>query len=246
LNQIALGDFDNIEAEEASVEPLLCALKIGPTAVRVNVARTFERLQNRMQDPRIIAPLIRALEDSEPALRAAAAHALGNNTTDDQKISPLLKAFKDEASVVRAAAAEAIGKIGKPEHIPNFLPLIKDDNFEVRIATIKALRDMKSPEALDPIISALKDSDTDVRKCAVESLARLRDPRSVGALLITLIDKESVVRHAVANALQVINCDWQIGDEAQKAIPFFEAALKDDEYWVREAATKALYRIKNL
>jgi HEAT repeat protein len=92
----------------------------------------------------------------------------------------------------------------------------------------------------------LKDRDTDVRRTAVESLAKLRDPRSVAPLIATLIDKESAVRHGAANALQIINCEWRISDEAQKAVPTLEAALNDREYWVREAAAKALNRIRNL
>ena len=87
---------------------------------------------------------------------------------------------------------------------------------------------------------------------ALDALAeRLPDEEGAGdeflrALISALIDKESVVRHAAANALQVINCEWRISEEAQKSIPQLEATLNDHEYWVRDAATKALNRIKNL
>jgi len=64
-------------------------------------------------------------------------------------------------------------------------------------------------------------------------------------LIATLVDRESVVRHAAANALQIISFKWQISEEAKEAIPFLEASLKDEEYWVRESAAKALARIRN-
>jgi HEAT repeat protein len=83
-----------------------------------------------------------------------------------------------------------------------------------------------------------------VRKRVVESLGKLRDPRSVGALIAVLLDPESVVRHAAANVLQAIDCDWQISKEAQEAVPRLEEGLKDPEYWVRDAAAKALNRIR--
>ena len=69
---------------------------------------------------------------------------------------------------------------------------------------------------------------------------------SVKGLIQAMVDKESVVRHGAANALQIINFQWRISEEAQKAIPFLEAAQKDEEYWVREAATKARARIRAL
>jgi HEAT repeat protein len=244
LFQIALGNFDDVEADPDSVEPLLNALKTGALAVQVDAARALEKLQKKIQDPRIVGALLQALKDSEANLRAAAASALGNSN-DEKRINPLLKAFNDPAALVRAAAAAAIGKTGRAEFLKNFSPLLKDESFEVREAAVSELTKINSPEALDLIMSALKDRDADVRKRAVESLGKLRDPRSLGALISTLIDPESVVRHGAANVLQIINCEWRTSKEAQDAIPRLEAGLNDPEYWVREAAAKALNRIRN-
>ncbi len=242
---VALGEFKEIPSEEAAVEPILDALKTGSLIFRVGAAQALERLLEKFQDQRTTTPLIHALNDSEAHLRVAAANALGNST-DEPRIFPLLDAFKHASPQVRAAAVEAIGKTGNIEYFPHLKPLLKDASFEVRTAAINALGCIKSPEVVDAIVPSLKDSDSDVRKSAVESLAKLRDPRSAGALISTLIDPESTVRHAAANALQVLNCDWRISEEAKKAIPFLEAALHDREFWVREAAGKALNRIKNL
>jgi HEAT repeat protein len=245
LFHIALGNFENITAEEGAVEPLLNALKTGPLPVQVGAAQALKDLQQKMEDRRIIGPLLDALKDSEANLRAAAANALGHSS-DERRISPLLKAFKDSVPLVRVAAAEAIGRTGNAAYLKNFLPLLKDESFEVRETAVTELARIQTPEALDLIISALKDRDADVRKRAVEGLGKLRDPRSVGALISTLIDPESVVRHAAANVLQIINCDWRTSKEAQEAIPRLEAGLNDPEYWVREAAAKALNRIRSV
>lgn len=244
LFHIALGNFDGIPLEEGAVEPLLNALKTGPLPIQVGAAQTLKELQKKIEDPRITGPLLDALKNSEANLRAAAASAL-SACSEERRISPLLKAFKDPVAIVRVAAAEAIGKTGKAEYLKNFSPLLKDESFEVREAAVTELARIQAPEALDLIISALKDRDTDVRKRTVESLGKLRDPRSLGALISTLIDPESVVRHSAANVLQIINCDWRTSKEAQEAIPRLEAGLNDPEYWVREAAAKALNRIRS-
>jgi len=243
LCQIALGNFDDIPDETEAVEPLLHALKIGAPGVQVCAARALEKLQKKVQDVRIIGALLDALKNSEANIRAAAASAL-RNCADEKRINPLLKAFKDPVPIVRVAAAEAIGKTERAEYLKHFAPLLKDENFEVRVAAVTELARIQSPEALDLIMCALKDNDADVRKRAVESLGKLRDPRSLGVLISTLIDPESAVRHSAANVLQVINCDWRTSKEAQEAIPRLEAGLSDPEYWVREAAAKALNRIR--
>lgn len=246
LNAIAFGNFDQIRTDdEPAVEHLLALLKISSSAIRTSVAETFQRLQARNEDPRTVEPLIELLDDPDLPVRVAAMHAL-SKLTDPRRIPPLLKLIDNSSPHLRTGALEAIGRTGRVEYLPRIVPALKDPSFEVRVAATIALSKIKSPDALDPVITMLKDPDTDVRKTAVECLARMQDPRSVKALIFALVDKESVVRHGAANALQIINFQWRISEEAQKAIPFLEAAQKDDEYWVREAATKALARIKAL
>ncbi len=246
LKAIAQENFDSISlSEEAAVDLLLPLLKSGSPAVRLGVTETLERFQTRKENPRFIEPFIDLLTDADLPVRVAALHAL-TSSTDERRIAPMLKSFKNEVPHIRASAVEAIGKTGKLEYLPVILPLLKDPSYEVRVAAITALDYIKSPDVLDPIISMLKDKDTDVRKKAVESLTQLRDPRSVRELIATLIDRESVVRHAAANALQIINFEWRISEEAQKMVPLLEAGLDNEEYWVREAAAKALARIRNM
>ena len=246
LNAIALGNFDLIRADdEPAVEHLLALLKIRSSAIRTSVAETFQRLQTRNEDPRTVEPLIALLDDPDLPVRVAAMHALCK-LTDPRRIPPLLKLIDNSAPQLRMGALEAIGRTGRVEYLQRILPAMKDPSFEVRMTATVALSKIKSPEALEPIISMLRDPDTDVRKAAVECLARMQDPKSVKGLIQAMVDKESVVRHGAANALQIINFQWRISEEAQKAIPFLEAAQKDEEYWVREAATKALARIRAL
>jgi HEAT repeat protein len=244
LCHIALANFETVPIEPGAIEPLLDALQVGALSTQVGAARALEEIQKKYQDPRIAKALLIALKNPEANLRAAAASALGTSN-DEQRIDPLLKSLKDSVPLVRAAAAESIGRTGNAKYLKNLSSLLRDENFEVRVATVSAVTKIDSPEALDLIISALRDGDADVRKCAIESLGKLRNPRSIGALIEALVDSESAVRHTAANVLQVINCDWRWSKEAQEAVPRLEAALNDSEYWVREAAGKALNRIRN-
>lgn len=242
---IALGNFDKISAaEESAMELLLAELKIGSPTNRIAVAETFARFETRMNDKRIVEQLIALLDDPDLTVRFTALQAL-SNSEDERRLAPLLKLIKSEYPNMRASAVEAIGKTGRADFLPLILPLLKDPKFEVRVSAITALGYVKSAESLTPILGMLKDTDTDVRKAAVDSLARLRDPRSIRPLIVAMIDKESVVRHSAMNALQIINLQWRISEEAKRAIPELEAALNDEEYWVRESAAKALQRIKN-
>ncbi len=244
LNAIAQGNFNSISAkEEAALDILLPLLKYKSQSIRFAVAQTLE--QAHFQDPRIVQPLIELSKDAHLPVCITALQAL-SDSSDERRLPTMLAMLKNPAPQARAIAVEAIGKAGKPEYLGKILPLLKDTNFEVRLAAIKALGQLQAPEAFEPLVAMLTDADTDVRKATIESLARLRDPRSLKALLPMLIDAESLVRHAAANAIQIINPDWQASKEAQESIPFLEESLKHDEYWVRDSAAKTLKRIRDL
>jgi HEAT repeat protein len=68
-------------------------------------------------DPQAIPALIQALGDSNRAVRAVAAEALGD-LGDPQAIPALIQALGDSDREVRRASAEALGKLGDPQAVP--------------------------------------------------------------------------------------------------------------------------------
>jgi HEAT repeat protein len=62
-------------------------------------------------------------------------------------------------------------------------------------------------------------------------------------LILSLIDPEDTVRQAASYSLQILDSEWPRSEVAHAIAPQLKAALKDQEYWVRQAAASILGRI---
>lgn len=80
-----------------------------------------------------LLPLIEALEDSDPKVRAAAAAALSKLDEPKDAVPALIRVFKDDKEMpVRIAAATGLGLIGEParEAVPTLRAAMKDAKSE--------------------------------------------------------------------------------------------------------------------
>lgn len=124
-----------------------------------------------------LPPLLSALSDKDPRIRAAAAEALGE-VGDPSAIEPLGKALTgDDDSDVREAAAEALGELGLPNAVPVLRAGLKDTDSDVREAVVDALGDIGGLEAERVLRQALADPDEDVRDAAVAALAKMKQTK---------------------------------------------------------------------
>jgi len=130
------------------------------------------------EDPaKALPPLLGALADKDPRIRAAAAEALGE-VGDPSAIEPLGKALASDAdSNVREAAAEALGDVGSPNAIPMLRGGLRDADSDVREAVVDALAGIGGPEAERVLRQALADSDEDVRDAAAAALAKMKQTK---------------------------------------------------------------------
>jgi HEAT repeat protein len=94
-------------------------------------------------DHRAVAPLLIALNDSEPQ------------------------------SAVREVAAEALGRIGDPSAVSALVYALNDDNEWVRRAAAVALGDLGDRVAIEPLTDAMGDESVMVQDAAFESLKKL-------------------------------------------------------------------------
>ncbi len=131
----ALGEL----ADRRAVEPLIAALedrdteaaaaralsRIGAPAVEPLVrvmrekgkgTRAGDSLRG-ITDPLAVEPLVVALGDSDPSIRADAACALGK-IGDPSAVEPLLGALQDPHRLVADWSAEALGRIGDARAVP--------------------------------------------------------------------------------------------------------------------------------
>ena len=120
---------------QAAVEHLSALLADGDKDVRLFAIDTLANIGSGSAE----AALIRALEESDVNVAAAAAAALGEIGADSA-VGPLTAALGSD-SWVRCAAAKSLGQIGGPNALCTLLGLVEDDDPMVAYIAEKALEE---------------------------------------------------------------------------------------------------------
>lgn len=232
---VALGKLGDPRA----VEPLICAMKRQNDDEPGLIARALVDIGEPA-----VEPLIIALQEGIPSVRASAAWALGE-IGDDRAVEPLVAAMNDRDFHVKGRSATALDSL-------NWAPQNQAYRISYLLATIK--RRSKSPgvvkspihgnwsdlvkigqPAIEPIIAILKQEDSRVRKGAAWALGEIGDARAVEPLIDLLKDHNSDVRGYAAYALGNI--------DDNRSVESLFVALKDKESLVRGNASYALGEI---
>lgn len=217
-----------------------------------------------LQDARGVAPLIRALHDSDRAVRQAAASsltALGDPAVvplgfclqdsnlevqeaassilsliaDDRVLEPLSASLLSPNWIVRMHSAKALGRIQAPQTPKTLILLLQDKVPAVRDEAAKSIQAM-GEASLPALLVQLKNADWRIRLRAVETLALLKSTTSVEPLLeVVLHDSDTAVRQDAVRTLGTI------GDP--RAIPLLMKALKHPS--LKLAAIQALGHIRS-
>jgi HEAT repeat protein len=211
-------------------------------------------LVGETHDRRYAAAVEGLLQDKDASVRQAAATALGHLGAPDavQRLTALLQDTQQPLEV-RTAAARSLGLLGGPEAAAALIALLQAPpnpaEAALREAATVALGATNSREAVAELIARLQpgqEPDVVLRTLAAEALAHAVGPDSqqatlVADALIAALDvdreKATEVRIAAAHALGQVSLPPEMGDSARAAL---QEALNDPEYWVREAAKKAL------
>jgi len=222
----------------AAVEPLLTVLRDTSYPNRSAAVTALAETG----DTRATKALMEAARDADSGIRVAALEALGD-LNDSLAVQALRNALRDADYHVRATAAEVVGRTLDTGAVDVLLRTLKDAHWEVRKASVEALVRLKEPRALGPLVERLKDSDHDVRLAVVEGLGQLERAESIEALTGALADEHASVRSAAENALRRTDSEWEQSASAQAAVAHLKAALKSNDYWVRQAAANTLTKI---
>ena len=186
-----------------------------------------------------------ALNDAEPAVRVAAAHALASAPSPDTT-DLLLPLLGDKLEFVRREVAYALGETGNRAAVAPLSNLLgADKEMSVRAATAVALGRIKDESAVIALAKAIderpprkKAGEYDfVRRAAIVSLGEIRNPAAVPSLISVLNnEKDSVdIRRAAATALGKIGSD--------SAVPALQSAFHSDDPFLSDAAREALRRM---
>jgi HEAT repeat protein len=193
-----------------------------------------------------MAPAVRAaLKDPSPAVRRAAAEALGMTDDAPESVAPLVKALGDRDAGVRAGAAVSLGANFGPAAKPAVAALTNalwDDDDTVRSVAAEALGRIgpEAKAATRALIAVLRSEELESEPSAAAEALGLIGPAAKEALPV-LRDKlkhpDSYVRACAALAL------WNIGkDDSGAAVA--AAALDDRRPRVRVVAAEAVWRTK--
>jgi HEAT repeat protein len=136
-------------------------------------------------DPRIVEPLIEALDDPDPGVRSTAAHSLGRlgrkpkvAAEAKQAVEQLLAMLEAENEESIASAIYALGELGDDSVGPrllSFLDYPDTPNVKMRSIAILALRALRYQAAIPYFCRLLRDPSTAVRNDAILALFSMRD-----------------------------------------------------------------------
>ena len=193
----------------------------------------------QVTDSRVLPAMLEALKKNVPAVRSAALGVL-QNLADPHTFPEIEPLLRDDSPSVRSAAVEASTMCGGRKAVPSLINCLKDPSWEVRQAAAKALGVLGDTAAVEGLCKVIQDPDRDVRESVIGSLGELGDPRALQPLVLALLDTENTVRNAASSALYKVNRRWDESESAQRALPKIKAALKHNDYWVCQAASKLL------
>ncbi len=158
----ALAQF----ADPAVLPPLLDGLRDDDMYVRVQVTSALIRIGAPAVDG-----LTEALTDSRPAVRRAAAKALGKIGCADAAALRALSALLSDADAgQRRFAAEALGRLGATGAVEALGTALRDHDARVRNAAAAALQAL-GDAALPTLRAALDDPNPETNFVAARALA---------------------------------------------------------------------------
>jgi len=222
------------------------------------------RALGQIDDERIISALAPALNDEEPSVRITLANSLGQSG-QAHIIPALCQLLQDTDPAVVQAAITATEKVGLPSNpleqaiyavakrdwvravalgsasVESLTRALKSTDEEVRREASRSLGLIGDPAAIKPLMESMQDERWFVRETAALALGHIKDPAVMEVLISALRDQSAGAREAAAKALGEIGDPRAIGP----LINVFrneEYYLKDDEYYVCEAASDALVK----
>ena len=173
------------------------------------------------------------LSDPDRDVRATALNMMVTlGAPDVEKL--VLEGLEDEDGFVRSIAAKLIGDLGNPQHAGGLVEhLLRDSNPWVRQRAAESLAELEGSVAVQGLAWGLEDPLENVRLAAVTGLRKLEPGYDKPAMARLLLDDPVwEIRVQAARAL------GSTGDEDIRQV--LEAALKDQNEFVRSAASHAL------
>ncbi|MBD3286055.1 hypothetical protein GF359_06070 [candidate division WOR-3 bacterium] len=182
-----------------------------------------------ISDPRVVEPLILALNDEDINVRKNAAEAFGRRRIKEPRaVEPLIRTLKTDIPFVTTWAAFSLGKMDDFRATGPLIDVLNED-YEVteyisderdeKWFTAGALGELGDPRAIEPLIHVMNNhEDVVIRWKAAESLGMFDDARAALALLDASVSEvEGLGNEAV----------FALIDMGEPALEPLSTALKD-------------------
>jgi hypothetical protein len=170
--------------------------------------------------------------------RVAAANALGEFLTRSGAKHLARAIREDQSSLVREASVKALQRMNSQGPNQELSYAMTDESESVRLAAVRAATRVNVFSDVASVVALVGDESPLVRRAAADSLGTMRVRDAVGglsALASENNEEDAAVRKAAVWAL------FQIGDASARSV--VEAATRDSDRFVRDAAVTALRRM---
>ena len=175
-----------------------------------------------------VQAIIRALEDENPEVRRAAAHAF-SRYGQPSALRQLAPRLEDSDVWVRVFAARAIGRSGDVAFADALSRVLGDHDLHVRAEVLAALTTLGAVESLP--VELEQDPSFHVRAALARALGSSADPQTLETLLRLELDRSVTVR---ATALEAATT--RLGEAHAESL---RKHLQDEDWPVRAAAARA-------
>jgi len=192
-----------------------------------------------------LAPLVRALGDSDPATRRKAVVILGQIGPAASKpaFAGLLNLLRDPDAEMVEATAATLGKLGKPPvTVTELRPLLRDKAMPVRRYALGLVTEMgaEAAEAAPELLAVFTDDKVvELRRQAIQMLLKVqaRGKANLDAYVKGLKDPDGMLAELSVKALADLGLEGG-------ALPGLLQALQSDNAMVSKTADEALGGLK--
>src|SRR5262249_47728248 len=142
--------------------------------------------------------LLKAMQDGNPLIRAAAVEALGKKGAAAEVVAAIIAATQDSSDAVKSQTARALANLGDTtSEVLNALGrLLQDDGAAVQVEAIQALSKLGPAAAPvgEQLVALVRQGDEEVREQAIRAMAVIQAPQAAAAFLVGLQDVRPQVR----------------------------------------------------
>jgi len=144
--------------------------------------------------------LVKALQDPEELVRAAASRAL-DRIEGLERIKDIFRDASSGDKPARIRAIHFLGYLSTPDAVDKLLSFMQDPKPDIRVASAKAIQINTPERAFIPLMGSLEDPDVSVRQEVLQTISYYRDARSTEFIVPFLSGQDTETACIAAEAL---------------------------------------------